>query len=273
MNRSIGGALPRRVTVTLDWGAAENRCNRRAGHITIGLGRPGAAAGGKDGIFHAIARDMARLGLLNISEGAAREDTEFLFEGMIEILVHEFDLSSRSLESAWAIAKLLDAGEGLGLARQRSWTDFSGGVRNHRNAAPGSLSQDLPRPAGAHAPGQVFRGAQAQPAESAGDSFQGIRGRAERVWSSGCAITGSRRRFLVDEARALPGPDRVGRGEPAWSSRIPTVTLARGRVRARRGTGGVPGAEEKENHTLVYTVPPGRDGSVTIVAVDEAGTW
>jgi hypothetical protein len=40
MNRSIGGALPRRVTVTLDWGAAENRCNRRAGHITIGLGGP-----------------------------------------------------------------------------------------------------------------------------------------------------------------------------------------------------------------------------------------
>lgn len=58
MNRSIGGALPRRVTVTLDWGAAENRCNRRAGHITIGLGRPGADAGGKDGIFHAIAREM-----------------------------------------------------------------------------------------------------------------------------------------------------------------------------------------------------------------------
>jgi hypothetical protein len=113
MNRSIGGALPRRVAVTLDWPRAETGCNRRAGHISVGMGRP-EASGDREFLFHAIAREMARLGLLNLSEGAAREDTEFLFEGMIEILVHEFDHSSRSLESAWAISKLLLAWTGSG---------------------------------------------------------------------------------------------------------------------------------------------------------------
>jgi hypothetical protein len=88
-------------------------------------------------LAHSIAREMARLGLLIISQGAQREDTEFLFEGMIEILVHEYNHTSRSLEAAWATSRLLDEMQALGLTRQRSWNSFSEGSRTHRNAAPG----------------------------------------------------------------------------------------------------------------------------------------
>ncbi len=277
MNRSIGGALPRRVTVTLDWGAAENRCNRRAGHITIGLGRPGADAGGKDGIFHAIAREMARLGLLNISEGAAREDTEFLFEGMIEILVHEFDHSSRSLESAWAIAKLLDAGEGLGLARQRSWTDFSGGVRNHRNAAPGitflKTFRDLQ---GRTRPVKFFEALKKRSLLKALEiAFKASGDELERVWLERVRDYRIPEEILVDEARA-PRLVRIESVEENLRMVIEDTDgdLGAGGVFVRdEGTGGVFQArEEKENDTLVYTVPlPAGTGSVTIVAVDEAG--
>lgn len=137
MNRSIEGALPKRILVSVDWGQAENRCNYRDARIVIGMNHQLALADERAFLMHSIAREMARLGLLNLSQGAQREDTEFLFEGMIELLVHEYNHTSRSLEAAWATSKLLDEMEALGLARQRSWDSFSGGSRTHRNAAPG----------------------------------------------------------------------------------------------------------------------------------------
>ena len=80
---------------------------------------------------------MARLGLFQLSKGALRPDYEFMYEGMIEILVHEFDHTSRSLESAWVISQFLDEMGQLGLEPQRAWFDFSNGRRCMRNAAPG----------------------------------------------------------------------------------------------------------------------------------------
>lgn len=277
MHRSIGGALPRRVTVTLDWTAAENRSNRRAGQITIGLGRPGADAGGKEGIFHAIAREMARLGLLNISEGAAREDTEFLFEGMSEILVHEFDHSSRSLESSWAIAKLLDAGGGLGLARQRAWSDFSGGVRSHRNAAPGvTFLKTLRDLQGRERPVKFFEALKKRSLLKALEmAFKASGDELEQVWLERVREYRIPEEILVDEARA----PRLVRIEPAEAGLRVFIEDADGDLGAGgvfvrdEGTGGVFQARgESVNGAPVYAVPlPAGTGGITIVAVDEAG--
>jgi hypothetical protein len=137
MDRSINKSLPRKIFITVDWNLSESTNNYRTDSITIGMNQPAAFKNEKGFLLHGIAREMARLGLLNISQGAQREDTEFLFEGMIEILVHEFDHSSRNLETAWATAHLLDEMQMLGLAQQRSWSAFSSGKRNHRSAAPG----------------------------------------------------------------------------------------------------------------------------------------
>lgn len=137
MDRATNRRLPKTVWLTLDWNSSDSACNYRTGSVTIGLNQPEALADEKFFLKHSIARGLARLGLLNLSQGAQREDTEFLFEGMVEILVHEYDHSSRALDAAWATSRLLDEMQMLGLAQQRAWSGFSGGRRNHRNAAPG----------------------------------------------------------------------------------------------------------------------------------------
>jgi hypothetical protein len=75
--------------------------------------------------------------LNELSRGALREDTEFLFEGMSEILVNEFTHSSKSLEAAWTVSRFLDSMQMLSLKTQRAWTAFAGGTRCFRNSAPG----------------------------------------------------------------------------------------------------------------------------------------
>jgi len=137
MNRATNGGLPRNISVVLDWNASESAWNFRSGRVTIGMNQPEAAADARKFLRHNLPYGIARLGLINVSQGAQREDTEFLFEGMAEILTHEYSHSSRALEAAWATAKLLDETGQLGLSQQRAWSDFSGGKRNHRNAAPG----------------------------------------------------------------------------------------------------------------------------------------
>jgi hypothetical protein len=137
MNRSTGQSLPRKILINITWEQAENRCNRQNSMITVGMGHPSASADMKGFLRHNAAKEIARLGLLEISAGAQREDTEFLFEGMVEILVREYEHSSRSLEGAWVISRYLDDMKLLGIAMQRSWTEFSSGKRCFRNAAPG----------------------------------------------------------------------------------------------------------------------------------------
>lgn len=137
INRLTGSSLPDKISITVKWEISESRCLWREASITVGMNQPAAAANLSAFLFHSAAREIARMGLLGLSDGAQREDTVFLFEGMIEILVHEFDYSSRQLEAAWAVSKLLDEMQRLGLASQRSWSTFSDGTCCYRNAAPG----------------------------------------------------------------------------------------------------------------------------------------
>ncbi len=137
MNRATGESLPRRILINIRWDNSYIGCNRREGSIYLGMDQPAAAANLRAFLLHHAAREMARLGLLELSQGAEREDTEFLFEGMVKILVHEYEHRSRNLESAWAVARFLDEMQMLGLAVQRSWSAFSGERRCLRSAAPG----------------------------------------------------------------------------------------------------------------------------------------
>lgn len=137
INRVTDNGLPRNITVALDWNVSGITWNFRAGLVTIGMNNPEALADTRKYLRHNIPYGIARLGLINISQGAQREDTEFLFEGMAEIITHEYNHSSRSLDVVWATAKLLDETGQLGFSRQRAWSEFAGGKKNHRNAAPG----------------------------------------------------------------------------------------------------------------------------------------
>jgi hypothetical protein len=137
MNRTIGGSLPRKILIFASVDEADSSCNRENAMITLGLNHPAASVDLKRFLLHNAGKEMARLGLLELSGGAQREDTEFLFEGMAEILVREYEHSSRSLDGAWVICKYLDEMKLLGLTTQRSWTKFSAGNRCFRSAAPG----------------------------------------------------------------------------------------------------------------------------------------
>jgi hypothetical protein len=137
VNRATNGGLPRNITVALDWNASESSWNFRTGRVAIGMNQPEAIADTRKFLRHNLIYGIARLGLINLSKGAQREDTEFLFEGMAEILTHEYTHSTRSLDAAWATAKLLDETGRLGFSNQRVWSEFSVGKKNHRNAAPG----------------------------------------------------------------------------------------------------------------------------------------
>jgi hypothetical protein len=137
MDRATGAGLPRKVSILVSWDQSESSCSYRDGSISIGMNRPAASAAPRRFLLHNAAREMAHLGLLRLSQGARPADAEFLFEGMIEILTHEYEHSSRALDGAWIISGLLDKMQILGLSSERSWSTFSGGRRCFRNAAPG----------------------------------------------------------------------------------------------------------------------------------------
>jgi hypothetical protein len=137
MNRAAGPDLPRKILIVASWEQADNSCDWQNAVVTVGMNQSAAAADPRAYLLHNAAKEMARLGLLVLSGGARREDTEFLFEGMSEILAHEYDHTSRTLEGAWVISKYLDEMKLLGFATQRSWSKFSSGKICLRSAAPG----------------------------------------------------------------------------------------------------------------------------------------
>ena len=137
MNRAVNNGLPRNISVVLDWNATESTWNHLSGRVVIGMNNPDGTANPRKFLKHALPHGIARLALISYSMGANRDDTEFLFEGMAEILTHEYNHTSRSLDAAWATAKLLDETCQLGFSLQRVWTEFSGEKKNHRNVAPG----------------------------------------------------------------------------------------------------------------------------------------
>jgi hypothetical protein len=137
MDGATGEKLPKKIYIFADWSREENSCIQQEAKITLGMNHAAAALNPAGFLTHAAACEIGRLGLLQTSGGAQREDNAFLFEGMIEILAHEFTHSSRNLEGSWVVSQLLDQMGKLGLAEQRSWSTFSGGKRSYRNAAPG----------------------------------------------------------------------------------------------------------------------------------------
>ncbi len=157
MNRSTANSLPRKVVIVANWDQSSSACDRQGAFITIGMRQPGASTDPRRFLLHEAAQELARLGLLELSNGALREDTEFLFEGMEEIFVREYEHSSRVLEGAWVISKYLDEMKQLGMATQRAWTTFSSGKRCFRNAAPGiTLLTTLRELQGRDAPLKLF---------------------------------------------------------------------------------------------------------------------
>jgi hypothetical protein len=137
MNRATGAGLPRKTLVLITWDQSESSCNYRDGSISIGMNQSAASVSPKAFLLHNAARELAHLGLLQLSQGAQPQDAEFLFEGMIEILAREYEHSTKALDGAWLISGLLDKMQLLGLSTVRSWPTFSGGRRCFRNAAPG----------------------------------------------------------------------------------------------------------------------------------------
>jgi hypothetical protein len=137
MDRASGGVLPKKVLISADWNRSDNLCNPQNATILIGMNTPPASSDIKGYFLHNSAREIARLALLEISGGAQKEDTLFLFEGMIEILSREYERSTRSLEASWVISNYLREMNLLGLASQRSWLEFSSDSSPIRNTAPG----------------------------------------------------------------------------------------------------------------------------------------
>ncbi len=138
MNSATGGNLPRRILIVIDWNGRTTSTDYRYSSITVGMAQPAAAADMKNFLIHGSALGMARQGLYELSRGGtAREECEFLVEGMSEILVHEYERNSRSLSGAWIISQLLDKMGLLGLNVQTAWSSFSGGRTNLRSASPG----------------------------------------------------------------------------------------------------------------------------------------
>jgi hypothetical protein len=137
MNKATKNSLPRKMAIVVNWDQPDSSYSRQDAAITVGMNRPDPASDLSTLFLHNVGRDIARFGLNELSQGALREDTEFLFEGMSEILIHEFTHSSRSLEAAWTVSRFLDDMQMLGLKTQRAWAKFAGGTRCFRNSAPG----------------------------------------------------------------------------------------------------------------------------------------
>jgi hypothetical protein len=184
MNKATEGSLPRRIFINVDWDQSDSSCNLPNSTITLGMNQPAAAADPRAFLFHNAAREIARMGLLGLSEGAQREDTEFLFEGMIEILAREYDHSSRSLEAAWAFSRFLDDMQMLGLTAQRAWATFSAGKRCLRNASPGiTLLATLQELQGRDRPLKLFEALKDNSiADSLSLAFKAPTAELENIW-------------------------------------------------------------------------------------------
>jgi hypothetical protein len=138
IERAVKGKLPRRVFVAADWRKPATWTRAGEDTLFIGMDDPGAVSNPRGFFLHQVAREMARLALLELSRGGAgREQSLFLLEGMIEIYAHEFRGSSRGLEAAWVLSHLMDQTGNLGLSRSSPWSEFSRGRRDLCVTSPG----------------------------------------------------------------------------------------------------------------------------------------
>jgi hypothetical protein len=138
MDKTTGGSLPAKVLVNISWNEPASEIHPGEATITIGMNNPAAAADSRRYLLHQAAKEMARLGLLELSkEGAGRAESRFILEGMAEILACEYGHSSRNLNAAWVRCYLMNGMEPLSLSKLASWDRFSDGRQDQRAAAPG----------------------------------------------------------------------------------------------------------------------------------------
>ena len=138
VNGALAEKMPRRVLVTVVWESQESSTNYGESSISIGMAHPAAAADMKSFLLHRAAVGMARLGLAELSrQGTLREESQFLVEGMCEIIAREYRQSTRGLAGAWVLAHFLERTKLLGLAPQSSWSTFSRGRLDLRAVSPG----------------------------------------------------------------------------------------------------------------------------------------
>ena len=140
MNAATGNSLPRTVRIVIDWSGSETVSSFEESSISIGMSQPAALVDQRSFLIHSSALELARLGLHGLCGGAtdsARAESEFLVSGMAQILMHEYERSSRSLNAAWIVSRMLDEMKLLGFSVQTSWPSFSGGQNDLRSASPG----------------------------------------------------------------------------------------------------------------------------------------
>src|SRR5438034_5944421 len=133
-----GKKLPRIVLVEVNWEAADSRADPNESSISIGVNQRAASANTKDFLLRQAAREMAILGLAELSRGATlRDENAFLAEGMAEMLAREFDLSTKALTAAWVLAHFLDRIKPFSLDAMSSRSNFTSALQNLTSAAPG----------------------------------------------------------------------------------------------------------------------------------------
>jgi hypothetical protein len=138
VNGAAGGKMPRGILVDIRWDESDSRVELADNRVVVGMRHPAAAANERAFLMRNAAREIGRMGLLSLSKGGAqREESEFLIEGMSEILAREYARTTRSLGGAWILAQLLDRMGLLGLRTQAAWSTFSQGRHDLRAAAPG----------------------------------------------------------------------------------------------------------------------------------------
>jgi hypothetical protein len=225
--------------------------------------------------------------LLELSNGADRADYEFLYEGMVEILVNEFRHTSRGLESAWVISKLLDEMGLLGLDAQRSWKEFSGSRRNFRSASPGiTFLLTFRELKGRERPNKFFATLKrANMSRSLQDAFDDDPSELEKIWLKTIRAYSMPEEIIIsaDEApqliRTLSVPEEAHAGDRLTLrfefARNAGVLLPEGVFVRDDRTGKVyPSAADSEYISCILPVEAGTAAGLygyDVIAVDESG--
>jgi hypothetical protein len=129
--------LPRTVLVVLDWNQADSSTSYSNATLVLGMKEIQGGSSLKATLLHFAAREMARLGLLTLARGSpATRESVFLYEGMAEILAHDYERTSRSLEGAWIVAQFLERMKLLKLQTPAARPIFVGGNHDLITGAP-----------------------------------------------------------------------------------------------------------------------------------------
>src|SRR5207245_1348340 len=71
VNGVTGDSLPRKLLIQIEWEATDTRLNKADSSISVGMGSPAAQAAPKRFLLRSAAREMALVGLAQMSRGGA----------------------------------------------------------------------------------------------------------------------------------------------------------------------------------------------------------